>query len=99
MAKEPAESGPFDLNQLVYFGLRAGAGRDAGRTRLRWNEEPPLLTISFGGQAIDDDLHVGDPLELRVEHRLQTGDQLLDVCETLGICFRRRLAIAAAEAE
>ena len=48
-----------------------------------------MLAVALGVQAVDENLHVRDPVELRFEHRLYAGQSFLDANNPLGISFRR----------
>jgi len=39
-----------------------------------------MLAVALGVQAVDEDLYVRDPLELRLEHGLHSEEQLFHTC-------------------
>ena len=57
-----------------------------------------LLTGPLLGQAVNEDLHVCDPVKLRLEHRLHAGQQCLHTRKPLGISLSRWCAVAIAGA-
>ena len=57
------------------------------------------LAVSFSGEAIDEHLHVCDPLELGIERRLHARQYGLHSREPIGPGLRSGRAVASGEAE
>jgi hypothetical protein len=53
------------------------------------------LSVPFSGQAVDEDLHVRHPLELRRKRRLNAHQSVLDAREALGVGFALGVVVPA----